>query len=157
DVLPRSSIGEIQPLQPPQTVEHWGDIDLQRTADRVLLARYAPPCVMINERLEVLYSRGRLNPFFGFRPGAATLDLLRLTPGSIAPEVQAAVQRAIQHEVPVHVEGLQVNDGAALHEAVLEVLPVHHAGTRSKCYLIVFVPAASIPAGDGRALEAPVP
>src|SRR5581483_4848691 len=27
----------------------------------------------------------------------------------------------------------------------------------SKCYLIVFVPAASIPAGDGRALEAPVP
>jgi two-component system CheB/CheR fusion protein len=41
DILPRSLSPDI-PSQPyTQTAENWSDLELQRTADRILLARYA--------------------------------------------------------------------------------------------------------------------
>lgn len=38
------------------TTETWSDIDLQRAADRIVLARYGPPGVIVNDKLEI-YNR----------------------------------------------------------------------------------------------------
>jgi two-component system CheB/CheR fusion protein len=141
EIVPRNLSTETVPLQQAQPAETWGDLELQRAADRILLARYAPPGVVVNERLEIIQSRGRISPFLELRPGAATLDLLRMTRDSIAREVSAAVRRAMNEDVPVQVEGLRVSDSDASREATLEVLPIHSVGHRSKCYLVVFVPS----------------
>jgi two-component system, chemotaxis family, CheB/CheR fusion protein len=140
DVLPRSMSAKTTPMQQAQPAEAWGDLELQRAADRILLARYAPPGVVVNERLEIVQSRGRISPFLELRPGAATLDLLRMTRDSIASQVGTAVRQAMNEDLPVQVEGLRVSDSEASLEATLEVLPIHSVGHRSKCYLVVFAP-----------------
>jgi len=98
-----------------------------------------PPGVVVNERLEIVQSRGRIGPFLELRPGAATLDLLRMTRDSIATQVSAAVRRAMNEDVPVRVEGLRLSDSEA-SQATLEVLPMSSVGRRSKYYLVVFAP-----------------
>ena len=140
DVLPRTLTPDLSSTQPAPISETWGDIELQRVADRILLARYAPPGVVVNERLEILQSRGRISPFLELRPGAARLELIRMTRESIANQVSAAVRRAISEEVPVQVEGLRVSDGEMTLETTLEVLPIHAVGNRARCYLVVFAP-----------------
>jgi len=140
DVLPRSMTPDMVAVPPQQLVENWGDLELQRAADRILLARYAPPGVVVNERMEIVQSRGRISPFLELRPGTATLDLMRMTRDSIAPQVSAAVRRAIEHDLPVQVQGLRITDGDVMQEATLEVLPIHSVGHRAKCYLLVFAP-----------------
>lgn len=148
DVLPRSLSLDTIATPQVQPADTWGDLELQRAADRILLARYAPPGVVINERLEIVQSRGRISPFLELRPGAATLDLLRMTRDSIASQVSEAVRRAMSEDVPVEVDGLRLTDGELAQDINLEVLPIRSLGHRAKCYLVVFTPSRPKPSKD---------
>jgi two-component system CheB/CheR fusion protein len=148
DVLPRSMSTDIQAAPVLHATENWGDLELQRTADRILLSRYAPPGVVINERLEIIQSRGRIGPLLELRPGAATLDLLRMTRESIASQVSIALRRAIKEDLPVQVEHPHAGDGEVVQEATLEVVPIQSVGHRTKCFLVVFAPARIRPDKD---------
>lgn len=121
--------------------ETWDDLELQRVADRIALARYSPPGVVVNEQMEILQSRGHTAPFLELAQGSASLNLERMLRENVASQIVGAVKRAIDHDVPVQVERLEVQDGEQMRETTLEVLPMHGAGSRSKRYLVLFVPS----------------
>jgi two-component system CheB/CheR fusion protein len=141
DVMPRQALTDLPILAESVHAEAWGEIELQRAADRILLARYAPPGVVVNERMEIVQSRGHTAPFLGLRPGAASLHLGRLVRDSIAPQVTAAVRQAIEQDTPVQVDGLTIAEGEQLRQITLEVLPIHGVGNRSRCFLVLFPPS----------------
>ena len=74
------------PLRNPEAFR--APVELQREADRLLLARYTPPSVVINDRLEILQSRGRTGTFLELPSGKASLNLLEN--GEVWPAVRAA-------------------------------------------------------------------
>ena len=131
----------------PRNNEPWSDLELQRAADRIVLGRYGPPGVVVNERMEILQSRGHTSAFMEMQQGAATLQLPRMTRENITAVVTAAVRRAIDQDIPVQVHGLKVQDGDVAHQATLEVLPIHSSSHHSKCYLVLFVPLHSFQLG----------
>ena len=47
--------------------------ELNKEADRILLAKYAPVAVVINEDMEVVQSRGHVGLYLGSRPAEPTL------------------------------------------------------------------------------------
>ncbi|HEY7209311.1 MAG TPA: CheR family methyltransferase [Bryobacteraceae bacterium] len=140
DVVPRVFPSEMRAELAPRGVESWTNADIQRAGDRIVLARYGPPGVIVNEQLEILQSRGHTSPFLEMAQGTASLQLGRMARDSIAPQVTAAVKRAIEQELPVQVPDLQVRDGEHVSRATLEVLPMHATGSRSRCYLVLFIP-----------------
>jgi two-component system CheB/CheR fusion protein len=115
--------------------------DLQRAADRLLLARYSPPGVLVNERLEIIEVRGRPAPFLSIGPGPASLNLLRMIHADIVAIVRDALHHAAESGAPVSQEVTVVEAGKK-HTATLEILPIH-PGTRGiDQYLLLFVPPA---------------
>lgn len=56
----------------------WPELELQRMADRIALARYAPPGFFVDERLNVLQLRGQVSAFLEPGPGAATWQIQRV-------------------------------------------------------------------------------
>src|SRR5206468_2478620 len=61
------------------TASHtWSAQDVQREADRIVLSRYAPVGVVIDETMTVLQFRGRTAPYLEPAPGLASLDLFRM-------------------------------------------------------------------------------
>ncbi|MBV8709031.1 MAG: PAS domain-containing protein [Acidobacteriaceae bacterium] len=152
DVAPRASFpAEISVPQQTSSAETRGDLELQRAADRIVLARYGPPGVIVNEQFEIVQSRGHTSPFLEIPQGAVTLQLTRMAREDIAPYVSSALQRAVKEDLPVQMERLQVRDGDQTTEITLEVLPIHSVNARSKCYLVLFVPSQGSQAGSGRA------
>ncbi len=123
--------------------ENFSEVELQRTADRIILARYGPPGVIVNDKLEILQSRGHTSAFLELAVGAASLHLGRMIRETIAPQVTAAVKRAIEHDLPVQVEELNLREDGQQYELTLEVLPMHNLSSRTKCYLVLFVPSLS--------------
>src|SRR5262249_891948 len=69
----------------------WNALDVQKEADRVVLARYAPVGVVVDENLTVLQFRGRTGPYLEPAPGAASLDLLKMLREGLLGEVRAAL------------------------------------------------------------------
>src|SRR5207248_1423314 len=49
-----------------------------READRVLLARFCPPGVIINEALEIVQFRGRTSPYLEPAAGTATFNIMKM-------------------------------------------------------------------------------
>jgi two-component system CheB/CheR fusion protein len=129
--------------QPPLTgiQETWGDMELQRAADRIVLARYGPPGVVIDEKQEILQSRGHTSAFMEMPQGSVTLQLTRMLRDSISSPVTHAVQRAVEQDIPVRVEGLRVSEDDQDCDVTLEVLPIHTMAPRSRCFLVLFAPA----------------
>ncbi|HXW13469.1 MAG TPA: chemotaxis protein CheB, partial [Terriglobia bacterium] len=97
--------------------------DLQKEVDRLLLARFAPAGVVVNEDLEILQFRGSTGAFLDPAPGQASLSLPKMAHAGLAVDLRAAIQRAKKSNAPVQSQGIQTKfDGQAI-EVKFEVLP----------------------------------
>ena len=79
----RSRVAEIGTAQ---NLENRLDYDLANIVDRIVLARYGPPGVLVNQQMEILQSRGRTGPFIEMAQGTASFQLARMTRDTIAAE-----------------------------------------------------------------------
>jgi two-component system CheB/CheR fusion protein len=115
-----------------------GGLDIQREADRVLLARYAPAGVVVDENLNILQFRGRTGPYLEPAPGTASLDLLKMVREGLLIELRAALGQAKAQNVAVRKEGLQVRDQHGLRPVSIDVVPIRVPFSGERSFLILF-------------------
>jgi two-component system CheB/CheR fusion protein len=119
----------------------WSEVDLQRAADRIVLARYAPSGVVINDRYDVLQVRGHTAPFLEIPPGSSpNFNLLRMVRESIAGKLRDAAGKAVTQDVPIRVEHLEIDPADPGSEVTLEILPIQGMPGRARCFLVLFIP-----------------
>lgn len=112
--------------------------EVQREADRLTLARYGPPGVVVNEDFEVLQFRGRTGEFLEAPSGTVTHNLLKLAREGLLAELRGALQKASQENIPVRCEGVKVLANNEWTTCNLEVSPFHTPSTRERVFLILF-------------------
>ena len=61
-------------------VELWGGVDVRKEVDRILLSRYSPAGVVVDEELEVLEIRGKTSPYLTLPAGKVSFNLVKLIP-----------------------------------------------------------------------------
>jgi two-component system CheB/CheR fusion protein len=121
--------------------------DPQREADRLVLAQYGPPGVIINDALEILHFRGHTGPYLEPRPGVASLHLLKMAREGLALELRAAIRQVQQGHGRVRKEQVSVSTGDGQRRVNLEVQPLHaSSGLRERYYLVLFEEAPEPPA-----------
>jgi two-component system CheB/CheR fusion protein len=130
-----SDTGEMNPL--------WNALDVQREADRVLLSRYAPVGVVVDEAMTVLQFRGRTSPYLEPAPGLASLDLFRMLRDGLLAEVRAATAQAKAENTIVTRDGLQVMDGDTIRSIGVEVIPFKVPPSGVRFFLVLFRPSTS--------------
>lgn len=121
----------------------WPELELQRAADRIVLARFGPAGLIVDERLNVLQSRGPIGPFVEFTPGNVSWNLLRLLREGLAGETQAAVQRSISENIPVTATALLDGQEKSGQHIQIDVLPIISAVARARSFLVLFQPEAA--------------
>jgi two-component system CheB/CheR fusion protein len=86
---------------------------ISRDADRIVLSRYSPTGVVVDEDLQVLELRGQTAPFIALTPGKASLHLLKLLPDTglfleverLTHKAARTGQRARSTRIPYHSGG----------------------------------------------------
>ena len=135
-------------LEPPRSRNDVSQrADLQKTADQMLLNRFVPASVVVNEKLDIVQFIGHTGRFLEPTPGDATLNLLKLVKGSLQLELRVAFQKA-RRSGSTRKEGVLVELDGTLRTANFEVLPVKGAPGKERYYLVVFE--------EGRALQQPI-
>ena len=138
--------------------------EVPREADRLLLARFAPASVVIDEGGSVLEFRGETDAFLDHGRGKATLNIERLVRKGLLMELRQAIAEAHRTDAPVRRARLQVRYREQLQSVSLEVIPLKGRAAAERCLLVLFaldgapVPtevslAAASPKGDTRDLE----
>ena len=123
-----------------------GELDrtqLYREGDRILLARYSPPSVLISSNLEVLQFRGDTSPYLAAAPGRPTQNLLRMLREGLLPGIHAAITKAASERAPVREQNLQVKVNGGFRNVSIEVIPINGIRPDAGGFLILFVEPAS--------------
>ena len=130
---------------------------VQGEVTRALLARYAPPGVVVDGEGTILQFRGQTGRFLEPPAGEPTLNVLRMARPGLLHGLRTALEaaRAADPEEPVRRSGLQVRSDGEVRTVDLEVIPLE--GEDGRYFLATFAepaeapapPAANASAGDG--------
>ncbi len=145
--------GPFRPAGREEGVPVWSALDVQREADRIVLTRYAPVGVVVDEAMTVLQFRGRTAPYLEPAPGLATLDLFRMLREGLLAEVRAALTQARAENSAVTREGVRITEASEVRAVRLEVIPFRVPPAGVRFFLVLFqdqaeagaVPAAPAP------------
>jgi two-component system CheB/CheR fusion protein len=121
-------------------------MELQREADRLLLARYVPPAVLINEHLEILQTRGRTASFLELPSGKASLNLLKMARPGLLFELQGAIDEARKQGFEAIRQHVRVEDEKT-RTVTIRVVPFKVSTQTQHSFLIVF--ESDLPAEEG--------
>jgi two-component system, chemotaxis family, CheB/CheR fusion protein len=131
--------------------------DLQREADRLLLAKYVPAAVVVNEHLDILQSRGHTGPYLELAPGKASLNLLKMLRPGLLFDVQKAMEHARKNHMTVRREDLEFENNGAIRVTNLEIIPFKIPPNEHHNFVIVFEDASpeSTQPAKPKAIKAP--
>ncbi len=155
----REPLPERHEDEPPPPRRGAPERDPQREADRLVLASYGPPGVIINDTLEILHFRGHTGPYLEPLPGAASLNLLKMAREGLALELRSAIREVQRGTSRVRKEQVRVSGRDGERRINLEVnLLQASSSTREHYYLVLFEeapePPASAPPRGARAQAA---
>lgn len=119
--------------------------DMEKVVDNILLSKYTPASVLVNQDLEILQFRGAVSAFLEPAPGKASLNLLKMAKQGLAFELRSAVHKVNKTGQPFKKSGLEVKTGNSIQYINIEVLPLPSA-TEEKLFLIIF---QELPAHSG--------
>ncbi len=116
---------EPPPMRGSKLAEGGSPGPLQRQVDRLLLAQYAPPSVVVDDKYRIIEFRGDVGSFLAPDAGEAELDLFRMLRDDIALQLRAAVEEARQKNMGIRLESMQVfrPDPQFVSVAVTPILP----------------------------------
>jgi two-component system, chemotaxis family, CheB/CheR fusion protein len=112
--------------------------EVPREADRVLLARYGPAGVVVDEGLDILEFRGDTDPFLEHTHGQASLNLLQMARKGLVVELRQAIEEARKNDAPSRKEGLRIGSRGQLRTVNLEVIPIKGRAAAAHCLLVLF-------------------
>ena len=141
-----------------QPVEMGADeFDLQREADRIVLSKFAPVGVLINENLDILQFRGHTGPYLESASGAASFNVVNMARPGLMLELRAAIQAAKRENMTIRKTGLPIKYNGNTVVIDLEVIPIKPSPlAKAPYFLILFANAhspISPPAGKTRPKE----
>jgi two-component system CheB/CheR fusion protein len=127
------------------------EFDVQKAADQIALAKYAPAGVLVNENLEVMQFRGHTGLYLEPAPGAASLNLFKLARPGLAVALRAALDQARKAARSVRKTGVQFKANGGFKTVNLEVIPIKALLASKENYFLVLFEA--IPATVSKSVK----
>jgi two-component system CheB/CheR fusion protein len=94
--------------------------NLQTQAEQLILRRYAPPSVLVNESGNILHIGGRTGKYLEPAAGKANLNIFAMARDGLRHELASAFQKALRQTGPVILRGLKIGtNGGSQHADVI--------------------------------------
>jgi two-component system CheB/CheR fusion protein len=112
--------------------------DLRRETDRILMAKYCPPAIVVDSGMKIVQFRGNVAPFLDPAPGEASLDLFRMVRPGLEMPLRSAIADAKKSNRPSRKDRLIIQGNGKANFLNLEVIPVTGPTVRERCFLLLF-------------------
>lgn len=116
--------------------------DFQKTADDIMLSKYTPAGVVINEAMDIVQFRGSTSRYLEQSSGKPSHNLLVLAKHGLAFELRNILHKTKKGTVPVIKENVPVEINGSLVNITIEAIPLPN--TIEPHYLILFHDSSSI-------------
>ena len=99
----------------PLPSEAWDGVDTRKEVDRILISKYSPAGVVVDDDLEVVEIRGKANPYLTLPAGKVSFNLIKLIPDTgLFLQVEKLIQQARKSGEPARQDRVSFGaDGSA--------------------------------------------
>ena len=131
---------------------------LQSLADQLVLQRYAPPAVLVNDKGDICYISGRTGKYLEPAAGKANWNLFAMARDGLRYELTDAFQKALRKPETVTLHGLAVGTNGGRQWVDVAVQQLREPGPLHGLVMIVFTDVATPVAAvaPGRATKSAV-
>lgn len=117
--------------------------NIQTQAEQLVLRRYAPPSVLVNELGNILHIGGRTGKYLEPAAGKANLNVFAMARDGLRHELASAFQKAMRQAGPVIQRGLKIDTNGGSQHADLIVERLDETEPLAGLVLIVFCDIAA--------------
>ncbi|MEH2332346.1 chemotaxis protein CheB [Nostoc sp.] len=114
------------------------EFDLERKTDQLILNRYAPVGVVIDEKMDVLQFRGEIDLYLKLAPGKPSLNLFKMVRDGLLVELRTTIYQAQRQKILVRKQGLRIEEGELSRIVNFEVIPFNPATGKELYFLVLF-------------------
>jgi two-component system CheB/CheR fusion protein len=111
---------------------------LEDEIERILMNRYTPPGVVVNENMDIIIFRGDLAPYISPSAGEASLNLLQMVREELRLELQTAGYLGKKQKIPVKRTGITFKQNGNYKEINIELVPIQPSKSKETYFLILF-------------------
>lgn len=109
--------------------------DFQRNADNVLLAKFSPPALIVNDHFDIVQFRGATGLYLEPSPGKASLNILKMVIEGLSFELRNALHKVRMSGLSYISSEIPVGEGDRV--VTLEVLPL--LNTIEPYFVVLFI------------------
>ena len=106
--------------------------------EKFLLKEYAPACVVIDEKLDILYIHGHTGLYLEPAQGEASANLLRMIRPGLRTPLAALIRKSAAEKAPARLNGLNFKTDQEKHTVNLAVYPIDRPETMQGLQFVVF-------------------
>jgi two-component system CheB/CheR fusion protein len=122
--------------------------DFQKTADELMLRKYTPAGVVVNEAMDIVHFRGNTAIYLEQAPGKPSHNLLKMAKDGLAFELRNIIHKAKKENIQVSKENIPVKVNSEQHMITIEAMPL--PDIVEPHYLILFHNNVSPSKGKGK-------
>ena len=113
------------------------DLDLDKAVEQLLLKKYTPACVVVNNDLDIIQFRGSTGLFLEPTPGKASLNLLKMARAGLGFELRNLVHKAARSGGPEEKSWTEPTDENRMRKLSIEAIPLKTEGDGADRYYLV--------------------
>ena len=110
--------------------------DFQKSGDDVLLSKYVPPGVIVNEEMDIVQFRGTTGMWLEPSPGKPTSNLFKMAREGLAFELRSALHKVKKSKETLVKENIPFQFAGKEHLVTIEVVPL--PDTIERYFLVLF-------------------
>ena len=110
--------------------------DFRKSAESLLLSKYTPASVIVNEQMDIVHINGSIADFIELSTGKPTFNLLKMARDGLAFELRNTWHKAKDTGGLVIKEGIQIKNKGTISEITIEVQPLED--TSEPYFLVLF-------------------
>jgi len=121
---------------PYSVAKESGRDDFQKSADAVLLSKFTPPGVVVNDQMDIVQFRGSTGTWLEPSPGKPSLNVLKMAREGLSFEIRNALHKVKAHNKPIIKEHIPIMFMGRQQSVSIEVIPL--SNTVEPHFLILF-------------------
>ncbi|HET6516508.1 MAG TPA: chemotaxis protein CheB [Thermodesulfovibrionales bacterium] len=119
-------------------IKRNGVIEIGEITEKILLDHYSPPCVIVNDKGDVLYFHGKTGKYLEPASGKARLNIIEMAREGLTLELRTALRRAAARKKDIAIEGVQVKADGGYLTVNLEVKYISKPDSALGLLMVVF-------------------
>jgi two-component system, chemotaxis family, CheB/CheR fusion protein len=119
--------------------------NLEDLANQLLLDRYIPAAVLVSEKGDILYTRGRTGKYLEPAAGKANWNIFAMARGGLYHKLIKTFKKAVRQNITVDLKNVTVETGARKQIVDVTVQPLKEPEALRRLVMIVFANERNIP------------